>query len=368
MSLVELIIELMFDFAAIVLGLILIVTTQTNNNQHRFYWGAISISIGFFLAWENTTWIFTVIHSPIYEYQDILNIEKMLKWFAPASIISLFPLASLRPGYLNIKRVIVYMLPFAIILTITICYLSSNGSITKIASMDQILSNIDKFDIKLRLLIFISSILIPLLYFVYPVLNKKTYRRISPKMFLFLGFNFLLLGIYTLFTLFINSFIFNGFGITSVIFAIIFSILYLRSENPLSIHTGYINNETSHANKVSPIFFEIEKFMKEKHPFIDSNYNFKDLADTFCVKEQVIAQAIKSAGFTGFREYLNYQRLKHFKVIASQNSQISIKELMFACGFSSRSTFYRVFSEQYGISPVKYLNNLNTKETKDQSQ
>jgi len=79
------------------------------------------------------------------------------------------------------------------------------------------------------------------------------------------------------------------------------------------------------------------------------------------IKEQVIIQAIKSAGFTGFKEYLNYQRLEHFKVLASNNSHISIKELMFACGFSSRSTFYRVFSEQYGITPIKYINSLNIK-------
>lgn len=361
MSLVELIIELMFDVAAIVLGFILTVTTLTNNNQHRFYWGVISISIGFFLTWENTGWIFTAIHNPSYQYQDILNIEKMLKWFAPASIISLFPLASLRPGYLNFKRVIVYMLPFVVILIITICYLSSNGSITEIDSIDQISSNIHKFDVKLRLLIFGFSILIPLLYFVYPILNKKNYRRISSKMFLFLGFNFLLIGLYSLFTLSINSFIFNGFGITSVIFAITFSILYLRSENPLSIHTGNFEKNTSSTYKVSPIFFEIENLMKEKRPFIDSNCSSKNLAEILGVKEQIIIQAIKSAGFTGFKEYINYQRLEHFKVLASNNSHISIKELMFACGFSSRSTFYRVFSEQYGITPIKYINSLNIK-------
>ena len=36
---------------------------------------------------------------------------------------------------------------------------------------------------------------------------------------------------------------------------------------------------------------------------------------------------------------------------------VCIKELMFACGFTSRATFYRNFSEKYGVSPSKFIEN-----------
>ena len=87
----------------------------------------------------------------------------------------------------------------------------------------------------------------------------------------------------------------------------------------------------------------------------DQKYSIKDLAEALNDKERNISDAIKSQGFTGFREYINYIRLEHFKQLIAQNPKKNVKELMFACGFSSRATFYRNFSERYGISPSKFI-------------
>lgn len=51
----------------------------------------------------------------------------------------------------------------------------------------------------------------------------------------FIGFICLFVFIYCLFTLFINEFIFNLFGATSIMFAVFFSIQYMRKENPFQI-------------------------------------------------------------------------------------------------------------------------------------
>jgi len=356
MSLIELYIELLFDLLAVALGIALVVKKE--GNLQRFYWGIISIVIGFFLAWENVDWIFRVSASPDFEYEDILNIEKMLKWFAPASIISLFPLASLRPGYLNRKRILIYFLPFLVVLIISVGYLSSNPVMTKLSSVNDVLVNLHKFDIKLRLLVFIFSIVIPFMYFFYPLIVYKTYRKASPYMYLFLSLNVVLSAIYVSFTLFINTFFFNAFGILSVAFAITFAVLFLRSENPLSIHTGHPQASEIVEARPPSAFFDIDNYLKENQSFIDSNLNAACVAQALQMSEHEIAKLVKSAGFTGFREYLNVVRLEYFKTLAMQNREKTIKELMFASGFTSRTTFYRVFSEQYGISPVKYINGL----------
>jgi len=356
MSLIELFIELAFDVFAVILGIILVI--RRSDNMQRFYWGLISITIGIFFMWENINWIITVMDNPSYEYMEILNYEKMLKWFATASVFSLFPFASLRPGYLNIKRLLIFYLPTLIFLIICACYLSSNPIITKIVTLNDVLLNIDKFDIKLRLLIFIFSVLIPYVYFFYPLVSLSIYRKASLHMYVFLVFNILLSIIFILFTLFINTFFFNALGILSVTFAITFSILYLRYENPLSIHIGCEEQVISVTNKTYSCFYEIDKYIKEKKAFICSNYSINDVVEALQMNEQEILKSIKNAGFTGFREYLNFMRLEYFKTLATQHPDRTIKELMFACGFSSRTTFYRVFAEQYGISPVKYINNL----------
>lgn len=58
------------------------------------------------------------------------------------------------------------------------------------------------------------------------------------------------------------------------------------------------------------------------------------MAEALNDKERNISDAIKSQGFTGFREYINYIRLEHFKQLIAQNPKKNVKELMFACGLA----------------------------------
>ena len=101
--------------------------------------------------------------------------------------------------------------------------------------------------------------------------------------------------------------------------------------------------------------------MADQYPYTNNKFKIKDLADSLQESTSSISQAIKSGGFTGFREYINYLRMEHFKQLAMQNQDKNIKELMFQCGFISRSTFYRNFTEKYGISPLKYIDNQSIK-------
>ena len=99
--------------------------------------------------------------------------------------------------------------------------------------------------------------------------------------------------------------------------------------------------------------------MKESSAFTSPSYNISELSAVLSIKESEISNSIKLSGFTGFREYVNYQRLEYFKFIAARNEGKSIKEMMFICGFNSRTTFYRYFSEQYGISPTNFIESIS---------
>lgn len=39
--------------------------------------------------WENIGWLTIVTETPEYRFTDLLNIEKMLKWYVLASIVAL---------------------------------------------------------------------------------------------------------------------------------------------------------------------------------------------------------------------------------------------------------------------------------------
>lgn len=183
-------------------------------------------------------------------------------------------------------------------------------------------------------------------------------------MYLFIGFMFLFLIIYILFTLSINEFIFNLFGITAIAFTLVFSFEYLFNENPFSTHAQMLcdeNIQTTTSSKqqsgmqVLPLFHNIENTLKQSLAFTNQDYSIRELAQALNQKESIVSEAIKSCGYTGFREYICSLRLEHFKHLADTCPEKNIKELMFQCGFTSRSTFYRNFTKKYGVSPLKYL-------------
>lgn len=115
-------------------------------------------------------------------------------------------------------------------------------------------------------------------------------------MYLFIGFLFAFLIIYIVFTLNINEFVFNLFGITAITFTILFSILYLRRENPFSDHINMTYKNKDDKIKLPqqlPVFSQIEVYLKENHPYTDPRYTITNLAESLKEKESIISEAIK---------------------------------------------------------------------------
>lgn len=358
MGFVYLSIELFFDFMVFLSGLILIF--RSKDNYQKFYWGVMSSIIGGVFIWENVGWLLMITDDPSYRFTDLLNIEKMLKWYLPASLICLFPTASLRPGYLTPVKVLGSLIVPVIVITTGINYLIFNGTTTRLDSFSDIVVNWHNMDVRLRIFIFVFSIVTPLFHSLYPILRmkkceeKEVFRKINHNMYLFVGFMYVFLVIYIFFTLCINEFVFNLFGITAVVFTLTFSIQYMIYENPFT--TSQTEDITSVKVTLNPLFTIVEEKMSAEHPFTNKDYNIHDLSDTLDISEKVISEAIKSAGYTGFREYICNLRLDYFKKLAEENPDSNVKELMFRCGFTSRSTFYRNFTEKFGVSPLAFLN------------
>lgn len=355
-------VELAFDMLACIIGCVL--TFQAKDNNQKRYWGMIAVCIGAVFIWENIGWLMIVTDTPNYRFTDLLNIEKMLKWYIPASIVCLFPTASLCPGYLTPFRILILQLLPLITVTTGLSYLGFNGHFTPILSLSEVFPNLGKTDVLLRCIIFLITIITPTAFALYPIAHHKAYRKINKEMYLFIGFMMLFLVIYILFTLSINEFIFNLFGITAIVFTLVFSFEYLFNENPFSTHTQMLYNEKSpekvstvqqNEMQVLPLFGTIEDTLKQTLAFTDQHYSIQDLATTLNQKESSVSEAIKSSGYTGFREYICSLRLEYFKQLADTCPEKNVKELMFQSGFTSRSTFYRNFMRKYGVSPLKYL-------------
>lgn len=363
MGVLYLSVELFFDLFACILGGILV--CRAGDNYPKFYWGIIAFCIGAVFMWENIGWLTIVTDTPEYRFTDLLNIEKMLKWYVLASIVALFPTASLLPGYLTPFKILSFLLPSLLLTTIGLCYLGFNGRMTPLLAFSDIFACIGNTDVILRVVLFLSSVITPVFFCFYPLFHRKVYRQINGMMYFFIGFICLFVFIYCLFTLFINEFIFNLFGATSIVFAVFFSVQYIRKENPFSnrfeADEPVLSVESSCWSNLSPLFKQMEKYLLDTEEYTQSDYDLHLLSQALQVKENRLSLALKSAGFSSFREYLNDLRLRHFRRLVESESDKSIKELIFQSGFNSRSTFYRNFSDKYGLSPTQFVDSCKNK-------
>ncbi len=362
MGVLYLSLELTLDLITSILGVLLM--CKARDNGPKFWWGGIAFAIGAVFAWENIGWLMIVAEEPEYRFTDMLNLEKMLKWYPMASMVALFPLASLYPGYLAWRRVLLCFFPSLALTLIGICYMVFNGYMTPLRSLADVLLYMNHVDVRLRCLIFIFSIITPLAFFLYPLLTRKGYRQANSMMYVFIGFMFVFLMIYVLFTLDISYFIFNLFGATAIVFAFFFSLQYMKRENPFSV-CMYDSEKDGVPEFCSspplPLFQEIDRLFQENPLFATPHYTIKELSEELQVREYRLSEAIKSAGYSSFREYMNDLRLEYFRLLSQKYPDKNIKELIFLSGFNSRATFYRNFSDKYGMSPSRFLENLHNR-------
>lgn len=356
MGVLYLSVELALDLIACLLGVVLMI--QARDNNPKFWWGGIALAIGGVFAWENIEWLMIVSETPEYRFTELLNLEKMLKWYPMASMVALFPLASLFPGFLSVRRTFLSLLPSFLLTFLGGLYLYMGAPQTLLGSLSDVLLYFDRPDVWLRCLFFLLSVSTPLACFLYPMLRRKGYRRVNDMMYVFLGFMCLFIFIYVLFTLDISYIVFNLFGATAIVFTLFFSIQYLFRENPFSCHVeedkGQDRSIEVEAGCPQPLYYKMRDFFLE-NPQTVASYDMKRLAGILHERESALSDAVKSAGYSSFREYQNELRLEYFRRMALEHPEKNIKELIFLVGFRSKATFYRIFSEKYGRSPSAFL-------------
>ena len=89
--------------------------------------------------------------------------------------------------------------------------------------------------------------------------------------------------------------------------------------------------------------------------FKNPDLSLPDLASEFGVSSNLLSHTVNCYCGKGFRVYLNGKRLSYFLNQLERGRKQSILELAFESGFSSKSTFNRVFHEQTGMTPTEYL-------------
>lgn len=141
-------------------------------------------------------------------------------------------------------------------------------------------------------------------------------------------------------------------------FMIIFSIAFIRNENPLVYE---LEETPKKLSVVAKSVDQLSQIIKENKLFLKKNLSIEELYNVTGISSYLIITDYKKKGFKSFIEYLNAFRIVYFKELCVHNPRVPIANLAADSGFNSRASFYRYFESMEGCSPAVYVENKSIK-------
>lgn len=127
--------------------------------------------------------------------------------------------------------------------------------------------------------------------------------------------------------------------------------------------SGKARYETSALDEgmMEQIWQELEQFMKEQQPYLDSKLRIADLARQLDIPTHYLSQTINQVAGKSFFELINQYRVEMAKRLLETEGK-STSSAAFDSGFNSTSAFYRQFKKDTGMTPRQYRDALRASE------
>lgn len=102
------------------------------------------------------------------------------------------------------------------------------------------------------------------------------------------------------------------------------------------------------------LFEKLNQLIISRKLYLERNLTREDLMLLIGVDKNRFAQLIKEETGTNLTGYLNTLRLDGAVILLKDHPDMSIAEVAERCALPNTSTFYRVFKEKYGMTPVEF--------------
>ena len=113
--------------------------------------------------------------------------------------------------------------------------------------------------------------------------------------------------------------------------------------------------------KVSGILDNLLSYLEHEKPYLNPKLSIGDVAAKLDCTETELSQLLNNHMNVNFANFINVYRVNEIKSRLSQEnlSKYTLKALSEQCGFSSKATFYRVFKNVTGMTPLEYCKKQN---------
>ncbi len=124
---------------------------------------------------------------------------------------------------------------------------------------------------------------------------------------------------------------------------------------------GKVKKMTLPDSKISELLEELLSYMEHEKPYLNAKLSIGNIAAKLGCTEQELSQLLNSHMNVNYANFINVYRVKEIKSRLNQEnlSRYTLNTLSEQCGFSSKTTFYRVFKDVTGMTPLEYCKKQN---------
>ena len=316
-----------------------ITARHTEGHRVRIIWVVTLVLWGLLDGIYVISWLFMgkpVMNMGAYELTTLeLALGNLLGWS-----LLLFPTEALRPGWLNIRRALLQILPMYALL-----------------ALDYILP------VDLRILVALYPLVLIALLFTqvreyriwcednFSSLEDIDERRIIR--YIFVGF--LIVAVYTYMCISHE----HARGFTQqwlVIFTLVYGtdlILFRRDpwEQVLQSLKKYSPKEVEPSQSNEAYRRTLEEWMEKEKPYCNPDFKLVDLQKVLPLNRTYLSQFIHAEYDCSFYLFVNRYRIEEAKRLMADNPDLKLADISAICGFSSPSVFSRSFTAVTGQSP-----------------
>ena len=111
------------------------------------------------------------------------------------------------------------------------------------------------------------------------------------------------------------------------------------------------------ANEASALKQKLEDTLHQNQFYLSQDISLAELAKQIDTSDKKLSTLLNQNLQTSFYDYINSFRIAAFKkgVTEGKLENLSIVGLAFQCGFKSKSSFYRAFKKETGMTPTQFL-------------
>ena len=140
-------------------------------------------------------------------------------------------------------------------------------------------------------------------------------------------------------------------------------VLDIKQLMPVVNNFGKYQTSPLSTERADEIERKLKLAIEGKELYLNPRLKISDLANALQVPSHHLSQVLNDKMHTNFYQLINKYRIEKSKEMLRTDRihQVSIQGIGYDCGFSNKTSFYRAFKKETGMTPAEYAHNVEAK-------